>query len=207
MEFSEIRRRPTGALPVCTGLHPVLRRVYAARGVVSGSDLDLSLERLLPVGSLPGVQEAAELLMEHRPGRVLVIGDFDADGATSSALMLRALRALNFGHVDFLVPNRFKFGYGLTPEIVALYWGSHTAADIAAQQAWFAGWAPAEDPEIAIVVLVEHGGAGGQVAWPIAKQIFEGYYTGINGRAPWRDGGHPMSPPPRDMPAVKRVSQ
>ena len=53
-------------------------------------------------------------------GRVLVIGDFDADGATSTALMVRALRALHFAHVDFLVPNRFRFGYGLTPEIVAL---------------------------------------------------------------------------------------
>jgi len=60
------------------------------------------------------------LLMEHRAGRVLVIGDFDADGATSSALVVRALRALKFSHVDFLVPDRFRFGYGLTPEIVAL---------------------------------------------------------------------------------------
>src|SRR5208282_1932553 len=53
-------------------------------------------------------------------GRVLVIGDFDADGATSTALVIRGLRALRFAHVDFLVPNRFRFGYGLTPEIVAL---------------------------------------------------------------------------------------
>jgi single-stranded-DNA-specific exonuclease len=83
--------------------------------------LDLSLERLLPVGSLDGVEAAAQLLTAHRAaGRVLVIGDFDADGATSTALMVRSLRALNFAHVDFLVPNRFRFGYGLTPEIVAL---------------------------------------------------------------------------------------
>ncbi|MDB4955436.1 MAG: penicillin-binding protein 2 [Myxococcales bacterium] len=73
-----------------------------------------------------------------------------------------------------------------------------------AAHAWFAGWAPVEDPEIAIVVLVEHGGAGGQVAWPIAKQILEGYFTGINSRAPWRASGHPSSPLPKDMPAVKR---
>jgi single-stranded-DNA-specific exonuclease len=59
-------------------------------------------------------------LAAHRAGRVLVIGDFDADGATSTALVVRALRAMHFAHVDFLVPNRFRFGYGLTPEIVAL---------------------------------------------------------------------------------------
>jgi single-stranded-DNA-specific exonuclease len=102
-------------------LHPVLRRVYAARGVASDTELDLSLERLLPVGTLEGLDAATRLLAAHRAsGRILVIGDFDADGATSTALLVRALRALRFAHVDFLVPNRFRFGYGLTPEIVAL---------------------------------------------------------------------------------------
>ncbi len=102
-------------------LHPVLRRVYGARGIASAQDLDLSLERLLPVGSLEGVERAAELLAAHRAsGRVLVVGDFDADGATGSALLVRAMRSLGFAHVDFLVPNRFRFGYGLTPGIVAL---------------------------------------------------------------------------------------
>jgi single-stranded-DNA-specific exonuclease len=120
MIVREIRRRPMGASLDGADLHPVLRRVYAARGVTSSEDLDLSLERLLPVGSLPGVESAAQLLLEHRAGRVLIIGDFDADGATSSALMVRALRALAFSHVDFLVPDRFRFGYGLTPGIVAL---------------------------------------------------------------------------------------
>jgi single-stranded-DNA-specific exonuclease len=61
-----------------------------------------------------------ELLLAHRSGRVLVVGDFDADGATSCALVVRALRGCGFAAVDFLVPNRFEFGYGLTPEIVAL---------------------------------------------------------------------------------------
>lgn len=117
---SRIRRRAPGSMTLTAGLHPVLRRVYAARGIESESDLDLSLERLAPVGSLEGVDAAAALLAEHRAGRVLVVGDFDADGATSTALVVRALRALRFAHVDFLVPNRFRFGYGLTPEIVAL---------------------------------------------------------------------------------------
>ncbi len=118
----EIRRRPPAAACDFTAdIHPILRRVYSARGVLSHADLDLSLDRLLPVGSLEGVDAAARLLAAHRSsGRVLVIGDFDADGATSTALVVRGLRAMHFAHVDFLVPNRFRFGYGLTPEIVAL---------------------------------------------------------------------------------------
>jgi single-stranded-DNA-specific exonuclease len=118
----KIKRRASGvAEALAAQLHPVLRRVYAGRGIGSDADLDLSLDRLVPVGTLQGVDAAARLLAAHREsGRVLVIGDFDADGATSTALVLRALRALGFAHADFLVPNRFQFGYGLTPEIVAL---------------------------------------------------------------------------------------
>ncbi len=100
-------------------LHPLLQRVYAARGLTCDEELVLSLDRLLPVGSLEGVQAAAELLSAHRKqGRVLIVGDFDADGATSTALVVRALRRLRFNHVDFMVPDRFRFGYGLTPGIV-----------------------------------------------------------------------------------------
>jgi single-stranded-DNA-specific exonuclease len=117
----EIRRRALGVAHDFAGqVHPVLRRVYAARGIDNDSELDLSLDRMLPVGSLEGLDAATRLLAAHRAGRVLVIGDFDADGATSTALVVRALRAMHFAHVDFLVPNRFRFGYGLTPEIVAL---------------------------------------------------------------------------------------
>ena len=95
----QIKRRPAAAAAAAAAadwgadLHPVLRRVYAARGVARDEDLDLSLERLLPVTSLEGVLEAARLLASHqRGGRVLVIGDFDADGATGSALLVRGLK-------------------------------------------------------------------------------------------------------------------
>ena len=115
------RRAAAGGDGLAPHLHPVLRRVYAGRGIGSDLDLDLSLERLAPIGTLQAVDAAAQLLAAHREaGRVLVVGDFDADGATSTAVVIRALRALRFAHVDFLVPNRFRFGYGLTPEIVAL---------------------------------------------------------------------------------------
>jgi single-stranded-DNA-specific exonuclease len=103
-------------------LHPVLLRIYANRGIVSAAQLGQPLNALLPIGSLESVAAAAELLAVHqRQGAsVLVIGDFDADGATSTVLIVRALRSWGFAAVDFLVPNRFEFGYGLTPEIVAL---------------------------------------------------------------------------------------
>jgi single-stranded-DNA-specific exonuclease len=103
-------------------LHPVLERVYAARGIRDASDLHLPMRALLPIGTLASVEEAAQLLWHHRQrgGLILIVGDFDADGATSTALLVRALRSWGFPSVDFLVPNRFEFGYGLTPEIVEL---------------------------------------------------------------------------------------
>lgn len=116
-------RRPSesaqAALPA--GLHPVLRRVLAARQV-TGGQLAPSLSRLVPVGTLPGVAAAAErlLLARQRGERVLVVGDFDADGATATALSVLALRALGFTAPAFLVPDRFTLGYGLSPGIVAL---------------------------------------------------------------------------------------
>ncbi len=103
-------------------LHPVLRRIYAGRGVEDARELNLGLEALLPVDLMTGAREAAQLLARHmeEQKRILIIGDFDCDGATSTALSVLALRAMGATHVDYLVPNRFEYGYGLTPEIVAL---------------------------------------------------------------------------------------
>jgi len=116
------RELPSEHSVLDAALHPVLQRVYAARGVRSSAELAPSMQRLLPIGTLDAVGAAAQLLYQHRQrgGLVLVIGDFDTDGATSTALFVRALRSWGFPAVDFLVPNRFEFGYGLTPEIVAL---------------------------------------------------------------------------------------
>ena len=119
-----IERRAMAAVPPAdfVALHPVLARAYAARGLRQHAELALTLDRLLPIGSLDGIETAVELLLAHRaaPGKILIVGDFDADGATSTALLLRGLRDCGFASVDFLVPNRFEFGYGLTPEIVAV---------------------------------------------------------------------------------------
>jgi single-stranded-DNA-specific exonuclease len=120
MELVIERRAARGSEITDLALHPVLRRAYAARGVRDSQELALTLDRLMPVGTLDSVDAAVTLILEHRERRILVVGDFDADGATSTALIVRCLRAWGFASVDFLVPNRFEFGYGLTPEIVGL---------------------------------------------------------------------------------------
>lgn len=123
MSARTIRRRVAAegsALP--EDLHPLLRRLYAARSVRSAQDLSLGLDRLIPVSQLGGIDAAVELLCRHYASgsRIVVVGDFDADGATSTALVVRQLTQLGFAQVGFIVPNRFEYGYGLTPEIVRL---------------------------------------------------------------------------------------
>ena len=99
-------------------LDPISARLFAARGVSDAGELDYALSRLAPVSLLENVDAAVDLLIAKRGTRITVVGDFDVDGATSAALMLRCLREFGFKDVDYLVPNRFEFGYGLTPEIV-----------------------------------------------------------------------------------------
>jgi len=103
------------------GLHPVLARVYAARGIGSPQQLEYDLKNLLPLALLKNVQHMATLLADAIASgkRLLVIADYDSDGATACAVAVRALRAFG-AEVDYLVPNRFEYGYGLTPEIVQL---------------------------------------------------------------------------------------
>jgi len=113
-----IRRQVNHELP---GVSPLLNRLFAGRGIVDPNDLDSSLAGLLPPVSFRGMSDSVALLLEAVTSaqRILIVGDFDADGATSSALMVSGLKSLGARHVDYLVPDRFKFGYGLTPEIVA----------------------------------------------------------------------------------------
>lgn len=103
------------------GLHPVLARVLAARGIDDARRLDTGLAKLLPVESLANADTAARLLADAigNAERLLIVADYDADGATACALGVSVLRAMG-GTIDYLVPNRFEFGYGLTPEIVDL---------------------------------------------------------------------------------------
>ncbi len=100
-------------------LSPLLARVFANRGVRERRELHLGLDALLPSGALSGLDQAVALLAEQvqREGLIVVVGDFDADGATSCALTVLALRAMGHRRVEYLVPNRFKAGYGLSPPI------------------------------------------------------------------------------------------
>lgn len=115
--------RPLPAnLPDLGDLPPLLTRLYAARGVRSAVELDKGLARLIPYPQLKGIAAAVSLLVTalQQRQRILIVGDFDADGATASSVGVLGLRMLGAAHVDYLVPNRFEYGYGLTPEIVAV---------------------------------------------------------------------------------------
>tara|TARA_R110001583_G_scaffold76863_3_gene209898 strand:- start:1153 stop:2883 length:1731 start_codon:yes stop_codon:yes gene_type:complete len=105
---------------------PLLTKLYASRGITADSELDNSTKTLIHANQLKGMSSACELLYQAYLTRkkIIIIGDFDADGATSTALSVLSLRALGFQNIDYLIPNRFDYGYGLSPEIV----------DLAAQQ-------------------------------------------------------------------------
>ncbi|MBU0744659.1 MAG: single-stranded-DNA-specific exonuclease RecJ [Gammaproteobacteria bacterium] len=102
--------------------HPLLHRIYAARGIVAIKELEHELKNLLPYDSLKDINRAVEVLTTALKAQqnVLIVGDFDADGATSTALAILALKSLGLKNISYLIPNRFEYGYGLTPEIVAV---------------------------------------------------------------------------------------
>ncbi|MTD28289.1 single-stranded-DNA-specific exonuclease RecJ [Erwinia sorbitola] len=118
---TELRRREatdTDALPA--DLHPLLRRLYARRGIRQASELERGAKNLHPFQSLSGIQAAVEILQRALANNlcIMIVGDFDADGATSTALTVLALRSMGGQNVKYLVPNRFDDGYGLSPEVV-----------------------------------------------------------------------------------------
>lgn len=117
------RQPPAGQTPEWPGdIHPVLARVLHHRGITDADELDLSLKTLLPPDALKGMAAATDLLLQARAQnwRVCIIGDYDADGATATALAMLGLPALGIGTVEYLVPDRFKYGYGLSPAIAEL---------------------------------------------------------------------------------------
>jgi len=111
----------SAATLAASGVQPALARVLAARGVTYASQLESSLSGLIPPEKLTNSGAMAKLLADAitQEKNLLIIGDYDADGATATAVAVRGLRSMG-GRVDYLVPNRFEYGYGLTPEIVAL---------------------------------------------------------------------------------------
>ncbi len=120
MQKTIVRRKKLTQLQPDPTLNQLIQTIYENRGIENLNQVDHGLKILQPFDSLKGIDEAVALLYQHlnRQSNFLVIGDFDADGATSSALAVSALKTFGAKHVDFLVPNRFEFGYGLTPAIV-----------------------------------------------------------------------------------------
>jgi len=114
------RRVPSEQVDLPDDIHPVLKRVYAARDIKSADDLNYSLQKLLPYEDLSNIQEGVTLLAEAIKSnkRILIVADFDADGATSCVVAMQGLRQMGAKDVVYVVPNRFEFGYGLSPEIV-----------------------------------------------------------------------------------------
>ncbi|PCJ23651.1 MAG: single-stranded-DNA-specific exonuclease RecJ [SAR86 cluster bacterium] len=116
------RRVENTDLDLPESIHPLLRRIYRQRNIKNVSELQLGLEHLIPPQELKGIDTAVDLLFDalEQQKKVLIVADFDADGATSCTLALKALKSFGFNNVDYIVPNRFDYGYGLTPEIVEL---------------------------------------------------------------------------------------
>ena len=118
---TQLRRREVDeSITLPAELSPLLRRLYASRGVKSPDDLERGLKGMLHWRTLTGVEKAVEMLHDAFENnlRIMVVGDFDADGATSTALSVLSLRAMGCRSVEYLVPNRFEDGYGLSPEVV-----------------------------------------------------------------------------------------
>jgi len=120
MKKNIVRRNTKESNQLPENIHPILRRIYANRNIFDSIELEKSLTNLLPFNALKNIDMAVALLFDalKLQKRVLVIGDFDADGATSTTVAIKCLGMLGFNHINYLVPDRFKYGYGLTPEIV-----------------------------------------------------------------------------------------
>ena len=117
------RRELPGVLPhFSVDMHPVLQRLYASRGITELNQLERGAAALLPYSALKDIDKAVALLIAalHAQQRLVIVGDFDADGATSTAVLMTGLKALGFKYLEYLVPNRFEYGYGLTPQMAEL---------------------------------------------------------------------------------------
>ncbi len=140
-------------------IHPLLQRIYSARGIQHERELQYQLAQLHKP-NFKGLPEAVSILADAvvAGAKIIIVGDFDADGATSSALAVLALRAMGTTTVDFLVPNRFEYGYGLTPEIVAVAAAQHPDVIVTVDNgiSSIEGVQAARDLGIAVVVTDHH---------------------------------------------------
>lgn len=154
-----IKRHALSAGPLAN-IHPVLSSIYQARGIQSADELDYELKGLFPYHDLHDIDKAAKIIADAITSqqRILIVGDFDADGATSTALGIRALRQFGALEPCYLVPNRFEYGYGLTPEIVevARYMQPQLLITVDNGISSIAGVKAAKDYGINVVVTDHH---------------------------------------------------
>lgn len=158
---TELRRRVAAQeseLP--EDLHPLLRRLYAHRGVQQAAELERGAKNLHAFHSLSGIERAAEILQKAIADNlcIMIVGDFDADGATSTALTVLALRSMGGRNIKYLVPNRFDDGYGLSPEVVeqAAARGAQLIMTVDNGISSHAGVALAHEKGIAVVITDHH---------------------------------------------------
>lgn len=140
--------------------HPIIRQIYAARGIQSVDDLEKSAKALLHYNQLNGIEAAVQILASaiFHNQKIIVIGDFDADGATSTALSMLCLTAMGSKQHSYLVPNRFDFGYGLSPEIVEIAHKQHADVIMTVDNgiACFRGVEKAKQCGIKVVITDHH---------------------------------------------------
>lgn len=154
------RRQPLTETVLPATVHPLLQRLYRHRGVQQASELERGAKNLLPFHSLKGIGQAVEIL--HRAlseqKRIVIVGDFDADGATSTALTVLALRRMGGQHISYLIPNRFEDGYGLSPEVVgqAAACGAELIVTVDNGISSLAGVACAHQQGIPVVITDHH---------------------------------------------------
>ncbi|MBA6305221.1 single-stranded-DNA-specific exonuclease RecJ [Colwellia sp. MB02u-14] len=141
-------------------LHPLIKQIYASRGIKNERELELKVSQLCAIESLKGINQGCQVLhqalIENK--NIAIIGDFDADGATSTALMMEALRLFGSDNYQFLVPNRFLYGYGLTPEIVeiAAKQGAELLITVDNGISCVAGVAKAKSLDLSVIVTDHH---------------------------------------------------
>ncbi len=160
MQKQVVRRKTVSDDNLPHHLHPIIKQVYACRGVKSAEELELNVSQLSAIDSLKGISTACQLLHQAFVDdvNICVIGDFDADGATSTALMMDALTSLGHNNHQFIVPNRFEYGYGLTPEIVdvAVKQGAELLVTVDNGISCLAGVARAKELGLLVIVTDHH---------------------------------------------------
>lgn len=156
----KIVRRDSNQMDSSLGVHPLLQRIYSARGILSMDELEKGLEKLHPFTLLSNIGIAVDCLVAALQAKqhIMVIGDFDADGATSTAVAVKCLRKMGAQQVSFLVPNRFEFGYGLTPEIVEVAATTHPDLIITVDNgiSSLEGVAKANERNIKVIITDHH---------------------------------------------------